>query len=71
MTMWDIAQTLGISYHWVSRNWKRMGLHPHRAAGRVLLFRRSEVDAYIARKRLRVGRGGRPQKVIGITYEPR
>lgn len=66
MTMQEISKAIRHSYSWVSRNWKStMRLTP-RHIGKLLFFKRSEVESYIERSVVRRKPTGRPKKIIGI-----
>src|SRR3989339_33170 len=65
ITLSTAAKRLGHSYYWLSRRWRKFGLHP-RTLGRVLMFRETDIAALIERQSP-LGRGrGRPRKVFGI-----
>lgn len=67
MTMQEIARAIRHSYSWVSRNWKStMRLTP-RHIGKLMFFKRSEVESYIERSVVRRKPTGRPKKIIGIV----
>lgn len=57
LLMKGAAAKMRRSYHWFSRSWRKMGLRP--SAGRPLLFREEEIEAYLQRHRVRPR--GRPR----------
>lgn len=57
LLMKGAAAKMRRSYHWFSRRWRKMGLRP--SAGRPLLFREEEIEAYLQRHRVRPR--GRPR----------
>ncbi len=64
MSMEETARELRHSYHWLSRNWKRIGLTP-KSLGRVLFFNRKQVEGLICNLPSKKS-VGRPKKIVGI-----
>lgn len=55
----EAASRLQHGYHWLSRNYRKLGLRPSRIGGK-LLFREKDVNALITREKLCFR--GRPKK---------
>lgn len=68
LSMDQTAARLRHSYHWVSRNWRRLGLRP-KEIGRVLFFRSADIDALINRSAPQRTRG-RQKKIVGVLNAP-
>jgi hypothetical protein len=62
MSLREAARELQHTYHWLSRNWRHLGLRPSRV-GRVLFFSRDAIHDLIRRHVVSAGRG-RP-RVLG------
>lgn len=63
----DAAAKLQHSYSWLSRNYRKLGLRPSRV-GRNLLFKGTDIDALVARQKVRFR--GRPPVQRKGTFPP-
>jgi len=59
LTMREAAQLLEHNYFWLSRNYRRLQLHPVRISGKIL-FTRAEIEAALERDKTRFR--GRPPR---------
>jgi hypothetical protein len=63
-SMRDAATYLRHGYHWLSRNWKKLGLNPKKV-GKPYFFAQDDLDACIQRQRgPRVGKRAKVVRVV-------
>lgn len=67
LTMEQASQRLGYSYFWLSRNWRKLGLHPSSpwpGARTKRMFEAKEIEEFL--RAHKYTRRGRPRKIREI-----